>query len=401
MASSYTPLLRFTLPATGELVGTWGSTVNTGITTLVENAVAGTVTVTHSNAADYTLTTANGATDEARYAYLNITGTLTAARNVVCPTSSKFYFVKNSTTGGYAITFKTSSGTGISVANGDTEYLYCDGTNVIRALTNSAVGGTKFTVAATSVTWSGNPTHTGNHTFSGNVTIEGNTTIGNASGDTFTFYSSGFAAQNNLNISTTSSNTLTLSSASGTITLQNNTAGGIVLSTPYSSGTVDINNTTSSTITNIGPSTGTGGYVSIYGNSTNGVRINNGLSGSPFNVGSATIGFGNCTSLGFASAATLTGTLTGDFMPARTTSALTKGKVFAATAGFTCNAGTAGDYYLVYNDSASSITITNGTTTMRLAGTATTGNRTLAARGFGYIWYNSSTEVIVGGDGVT
>lgn len=37
--------------------------------------------------------------------------------------------------------------------------------------------GTTATIAATNVTWSGNPTHSNNHTFSGNVTLLGTTTI--------------------------------------------------------------------------------------------------------------------------------------------------------------------------------------------------------------------------------
>jgi hypothetical protein len=88
-----------------------------------------------SGSSNYTLTVTNGASDEARNAVLNITGTLTAAINVICPTAAKTYVVKNGTTGGFAITLKTSAGTGISVPNGATAYLYCDGTNVVSAIT--------------------------------------------------------------------------------------------------------------------------------------------------------------------------------------------------------------------------------------------------------------------------
>jgi hypothetical protein len=84
--------------------------------------------------ADYTLTTANGAADQARSMMLNMTGTLTAARNVICPTASKLYFIKNATTGGFAITLKTSGGTGISIPNGRSMVLMCDGVNVREAV---------------------------------------------------------------------------------------------------------------------------------------------------------------------------------------------------------------------------------------------------------------------------
>jgi hypothetical protein len=84
--------------------------------------------------ADYTLSTANGATDEARAMVLNLTGTPGAARNVICPAVSKLYVVFNNTTGGFAQTLKTSAGTGISVPNGKTAFLRCDGTNVVEAV---------------------------------------------------------------------------------------------------------------------------------------------------------------------------------------------------------------------------------------------------------------------------
>jgi hypothetical protein len=134
MPSSYTANLKLTLPVSGELTGTWGDTVNTGITALLDSAVAGTANVSMTDA-NYTLTTVDGAADEARQMFIVLTGTLTATRNVICPANSKLYFVKNSTTGGFAITFKTSAGTGILVPNGSSVALYCDGTNVLDAIT--------------------------------------------------------------------------------------------------------------------------------------------------------------------------------------------------------------------------------------------------------------------------
>ena len=134
MPSSYTTNLKLTLPVSGELTGTWGDTVNTGITALLDSAIAGTASVAMTDA-NRTLTTVDGAADEARQMFIVLTGTLTAARDVVCPSLSKLYFVKNSTTGGFAITFKTSAGTGISVPSGLSVALYCDGTNVLDAIT--------------------------------------------------------------------------------------------------------------------------------------------------------------------------------------------------------------------------------------------------------------------------
>lgn len=81
-----------------------------------------------------------------------------------------------------------------------------------------------------------------------------------------------------------------------------------------------------------------------------------------------------------------------------------RGKCVALTAGITVNTGdaSAGAVVSVYNDSAASITITQGAgMTLRLGGTATTGNRTLAARGLMTIWWNASTEAVCSGAGVT
>lgn len=84
----------------------------------------------------------------------------------------------------------------------------------------------------------------------------------------------------------------------------------------------------------------------------------------------------------------------------RNTVGLVRGGCFATTVGFTVNTGSAaGSTYSSYNDSGAAFTLTQGAgLTLRLHGTATTGNRTVAARGFFTIWFNSTTEAIVMGD---
>lgn len=131
MPSSYTPSLRLVLPVTGELTGTWGDTVNDGLTSLVDASVAGTASIAMTDA-NYTLSTANGATDEARRMFVSLTGSLTAQRDVICPAASKLYFVHNGTN--QAIVFKTSAGTGVTVPVNARATLFCDGTNVVTAV---------------------------------------------------------------------------------------------------------------------------------------------------------------------------------------------------------------------------------------------------------------------------
>jgi hypothetical protein len=136
MAVTYTSNLKLGLPTTGTESGTWGDVVNDQITSLVDQSVSGTVSLTSMTNANYTLTNGNGnAANEARYMALLVPSslTLTAARNIIVPSTSKMYIVKNATTGGFSVTVKTSAGTGIEVPNGATMLLYCDGTNVIVA----------------------------------------------------------------------------------------------------------------------------------------------------------------------------------------------------------------------------------------------------------------------------
>ena len=152
MASTYSPNLRLELIGTGEQQGTWGATTNTNLGTLLEEAIGGYAAITVSDAGDTTLTTANGATDQSRNMTLNLTGTITAARNVICPAIEKVYIVKNATTGGFAVTFKVSGQTGVSIPNGQTVLIFVDGTDARQATGAVANGGTGATTASGAAT---------------------------------------------------------------------------------------------------------------------------------------------------------------------------------------------------------------------------------------------------------
>lgn len=70
MPSSYTLRARFVLQATGEGTNVWGLVLNQGVFDLIDFAINGVVTISASGAT--TLTTANGAADQARGAVLNL-----------------------------------------------------------------------------------------------------------------------------------------------------------------------------------------------------------------------------------------------------------------------------------------------------------------------------------------
>jgi hypothetical protein len=129
------------------------------------------------------------------------------------------------------------------------------------------------------------------------------------------------------------------------------------------------------------------------------------LTGTVTSTGNITLG-GSVTSV--ASGATIDGVTIGyRNIPRSTTSGTATtadvGKVIAVSAGITIPNSTfaAGDAVSIYNNSASAITITASVTTLRQAGTANTGNRTLAAYGMATIWFNSATEAVISGAGVS
>lgn len=129
MASTYSDRLRLELIANGEKNGTWGETTNVNLGTLLEEAISGYVSVSLSDA-DYTLTTQNGGTDEARNAVVRFTGTLTNTRDITIPTKEKVYIMRNDTSGGFALRVKVSGGTTyVYVPNGQAVLFYCDGAN--------------------------------------------------------------------------------------------------------------------------------------------------------------------------------------------------------------------------------------------------------------------------------
>jgi hypothetical protein len=179
---SYTSSLRLILPATGEYPGTWGTQANNGLTSLVDTSVAGTASITMV-ASDYTLSTANGASDEARAMFLVLGGTPGGSYNVIVPAVSKLYFVTNNT--GAAQTVKTSAGTGISVPNGASMTVRCDGTNVVAALNyfGSLTLGTALPVASGGT---GAATFTANNVLLGNGTSAFQVVAPGASGNVLT-----------------------------------------------------------------------------------------------------------------------------------------------------------------------------------------------------------------------
>lgn len=68
---------------------------------------------------------------ESRYPAIDCTGALTGNISLIVTNTPKLLIVKNSTSGAYTLTAKTSAGSGVLVSQGTRSLVYCDGTNVV------------------------------------------------------------------------------------------------------------------------------------------------------------------------------------------------------------------------------------------------------------------------------
>jgi hypothetical protein len=133
MANSTSANLKLTVQATGENSGTWGQITNTNLL-ILEQAIGGYSSVALNATTGATLTYSNGALSNGKDAVIKLTGTITGNVNVVIPDSvEKTYIIENATSGSFAVTVKTSSGTGVtwSATDKGKKMVYSDGTNVV------------------------------------------------------------------------------------------------------------------------------------------------------------------------------------------------------------------------------------------------------------------------------
>jgi len=156
MSSTYSTSLKLELIGNGDQSGTWGTTTNNNLGTLLEQAITGVQSITMSNA-DYTLSNYNGTSDEARNAVLVVGGTNSAIRKIIAPQGqNKLYTIVNNTSGGYAITIGAPTGTLATIPSGVVLTVYTDGSNFYSAMTGTAGSfNVNGTLTATSITDTG------------------------------------------------------------------------------------------------------------------------------------------------------------------------------------------------------------------------------------------------------
>jgi hypothetical protein len=160
MATGATGQLGLALPVQGELSGTWGDTVNNGITQYTNIAIAGTLTLTNDGAvtlqnttgdasANNIVSTLTGAgTVTAQFAIVKVTGTLTTAKIITGPSYSKTYLVVNAATGSTVSFIRAGQTPAISIAVGESALVYFNGTDYVKVAgtTSGAAAGSNTQV---------------------------------------------------------------------------------------------------------------------------------------------------------------------------------------------------------------------------------------------------------------
>ena len=148
MPTSYTSLLGLALPVTGDLAGTWGSTVNDYITQYLDASVAGAQTISGSQTA-VTLTLANGVSlvqagstgaGSSQFNIINCTGNPASMLTVTAPAASKTYVVVNATSTSQDVKIVGAGPTtGVTLVSGEKALIAWNGSDFIKVVT-SVVG---------------------------------------------------------------------------------------------------------------------------------------------------------------------------------------------------------------------------------------------------------------------
>ena len=235
-----TTLLGLVTPTQGTLSGTWGDTVNYGISDYVDIAIAGTLSFAGDGAITLANTTGSSAgnaivSTTAQYMVIRITGTQSIVKIITGPSYSKLYMVDHAGATS-AVTFKAAAQTGVSIAVGEKCFVYYNGTDYVKIATSAA--GTVTSVGGTGTV--------NGISLSGTVTTSGSLTLGGALA----------------NVSLTSQVTGTLPAANGGTGVANNAASTLTISGAYAT-TLTVTGTTNVTLPTSGSLVTTGKSIAM------------------------------------------------------------------------------------------------------------------------------------------
>jgi hypothetical protein len=139
-----TTLLGLVTPTQGTLSGTWGDTVNYGISDYVDIAIAGTLSFADDGAITLANTTGSASgngftTTTAQYMVIRITGTQSIVKIITGPSYSKLYMVDHAGATS-AVTFKAAGQSGVSIAVGEKCFVYYNGTDYVKVASTVVAG---------------------------------------------------------------------------------------------------------------------------------------------------------------------------------------------------------------------------------------------------------------------
>jgi hypothetical protein len=294
MTVNYTTNLSLGQPVTGTESGTWGDDVNNSVTSYLDIAIAGGLSVAITTA-NVTLTLTQGTSaatnigsTTAQYAILNITGAKTAARSLIVPSSSRHYIINNSAaTGGFLLTVKGAATTGVTLVDGEKAIVAWNGSDYVKIASSSTTALTSGRVPY--ATTGGLLTDSANLLYSGtDLTVYG-LTVGRGAGAVSTNTVVGASAFSS-NTSGTNNTVVGASAGVGNTTGLYNTAIGdsaLNLNATGSGNTVlgqgaMYSGTNGSYNTAVGYSAGNGSYGSY--NAYLGYQSGSGMSSGSYNV---------------------------------------------------------------------------------------------------------------------
>jgi len=137
MASSYTSRIRLNKQGDGDNPNSWGTVLNDGVISLVDDAIAAYTTVEIGANATVTLSAVDGASDVPRSAFLEVKGSVGGTNttiSLIIPANSKSYVINNvvsaNTTASDIVKIKTAAGGGYNIPFGAVGLVVCDGTSV-------------------------------------------------------------------------------------------------------------------------------------------------------------------------------------------------------------------------------------------------------------------------------
>ncbi len=122
MPSSFTERNRLDLQATGENLNTWGARLNDGAFNPIDFALDGVVKI--EAAGPTTLSTANGAADQARGRVINVTAS--AAATIIIPSVEKLYAVRAAS----APVSITNGSSQVTLPAGSVSWIVTDGSSI-------------------------------------------------------------------------------------------------------------------------------------------------------------------------------------------------------------------------------------------------------------------------------